>query len=66
MPASAVRHPFVFKGDGEVFTVLQASGNEFSVPWDVIHTITIGKKVQPLRHEGTKKKYEAYRPCHSV
>ena len=46
------------EGDGEVFTVLQASGNEFSVPWDVIHTITIGKKVQPLRHEGTKKKYE--------
>ena len=24
------------EGAGEVFTVLQASGNEFSVPWDVI------------------------------
>ncbi len=32
------------EGDGEVFTVLQASGNEFSVPWDVIQTIAIGKK----------------------
>ncbi len=32
------------EGDGEVFTVLQASGIEFSVPWDVIQTIAIGKK----------------------
>ena len=32
------------EGDGEVFTVLQASGNEFSAPWDVIQTIAIGKK----------------------
>ena len=32
------------EGDGEVFTVLQTSGNEFSVPWDVIKDIAIGKK----------------------
>ena len=32
------------EGDGEVFTVLQASGNEFSVPWDVIQSLAIGKK----------------------
>jgi DNA-binding XRE family transcriptional regulator len=31
------------EGDGEVFTVVQASGNEFSVPWDVIHSLAIGK-----------------------
>ena len=31
------------EGDGEVFTVIQASGNEFSVPWDVIQTIATGK-----------------------
>jgi DNA-binding XRE family transcriptional regulator len=32
------------EGDGEVFTVVQASGNEFSVPWDVIRSLAIGKK----------------------
>jgi len=32
------------EGDGEVFTVVQASGNEFSVPWDVIQSLAIGKK----------------------
>jgi hypothetical protein len=31
------------EGDGEVFTVVQASGNEFSVPWDVIQSLAIGK-----------------------
>ena len=31
------------EGDGEVFTVVQASGNEFSVPWDVIQPLAIGK-----------------------
>ena len=31
------------EGDGEVFTVIQVSGNEFSVPWDVIQIIATGK-----------------------
>ncbi|MBW2614796.1 MAG: helix-turn-helix transcriptional regulator [Deltaproteobacteria bacterium] len=31
------------EGDGEIFTVVQASGNEFSVPWDVIQTLSSGK-----------------------
>ena len=35
------------EGDGEVFTLLQASGNEFSVPWDVVQTIAIGVKRAP-------------------
>jgi len=29
------------EGDGEVFTVVQASGNEFSVPWDAIPNLAI-------------------------
>ena len=32
------------EGDGEVFTVIQVSGNEFSVPWDVIPSLSTGKK----------------------
>jgi DNA-binding XRE family transcriptional regulator len=32
------------EGDGEVFTVIQASGNEFSVPWDVIQNLALGRK----------------------
>lgn len=35
------------EGDGEVFTVVQASGNEFSVPWDVIQTMSSGKAMTP-------------------
>jgi putative transcriptional regulator len=31
------------EGDGEVFTVIQLSGNEFSVPWDVIPSLVTGK-----------------------
>jgi DNA-binding XRE family transcriptional regulator len=31
------------EGDGEVFTVTQATGNEFSVPWDVVETLASGK-----------------------
>ena len=31
------------EGDGEVFTVIQASGNEFSVPWDVVQSLATGK-----------------------
>jgi DNA-binding XRE family transcriptional regulator len=31
------------EGDGEVFTVIQASGNEFSVPWDVLQSLATGK-----------------------
>ena len=30
------------EGDGEVFTVIQISGNEFSVPWDAIPSIVKG------------------------
>jgi DNA-binding XRE family transcriptional regulator len=33
------------EGDGEVFTVTQASGNEFSVPWDVIEKVATGKNI---------------------
>ncbi len=35
------------EGDGEVFTVVQASGNEFSVPWDVIQTLANGNTMRP-------------------
>jgi DNA-binding XRE family transcriptional regulator len=35
------------EGDGEVFTVIQASGNEFSVPWDVIQILASGKNGKP-------------------
>ena len=31
------------EGDGEVFTVIQASGNEFSVPWDVLKYLATEK-----------------------
>ena len=31
------------EGDGEVFTVIQVSGNEFSVPWDVVQPLATGK-----------------------
>lgn len=31
------------EGDGEVFTVIQASGNEYSVPWDVIASLAGGE-----------------------
>ena len=31
------------EGDGEVFTVIQLSGNEFSVPWDVLKSLATGK-----------------------
>lgn len=33
----------LIEGDGEVFTVIQASGNEFSVPWDVLQSLATGK-----------------------
>lgn len=42
------------EGDGEVFTVLQASGNEFSVPWDVIKDLAGGKKRTPVSHIGER------------
>ncbi len=35
------------EGDGEVFTVLQTSGNEISVPWDVIEDLAAGKRKKP-------------------
>ena len=31
------------EGDGEVFTVVQTSGNEFSVPWDVVPPLAVGE-----------------------
>ncbi len=51
------------EGDGEIFTVIQASGNEFSVPWDAVSNIAkdggdagggsigkrIGQRVKTLR-----------------
>jgi DNA-binding XRE family transcriptional regulator len=42
------------EGDGEVFTVLQVSGNEFSVPWDVIKNIASGKKRTPDTQVGKR------------
>lgn len=53
------------EGDGEVFTVIQASGNEFSVPWDAAANLTaerrppadadvakrIGSRVKALRQQ---------------
>lgn len=30
------------EGDGEIFTVIQASGNEFSVPWDAVSNLAKG------------------------
>jgi len=35
------------EGDGEVFTVVQASGHEFSVPWDVIQALSTDKLRTP-------------------
>lgn len=35
------------EGDGEIFTVVQATGNEFSVPWDVVEALTSGKTRKP-------------------
>jgi DNA-binding XRE family transcriptional regulator len=42
------------EGDGEVFTVLQASGNEFSVPWDVIKDLASGRKRTPDAQVGKR------------
>ena len=42
------------EGDGEVFTVVQASGNEFSVPWDVIHSLASGKTRKPDKDVGKR------------
>ena len=42
------------EGDGEVFTVLQVSGNEYSVPWDVIKDIASGKKRTPDNQVGKR------------
>ena len=53
------------EGDGEVFTVVQASGNEFSVPWDAVANLAargrppadadigkrIGQRVKALRQQ---------------
>jgi len=53
------------EGDGEVFTVVQASGNAFSVPWDAIANLAaesrlsgdatvgkrIGQRVKALRQQ---------------
>ncbi len=35
------------EGDGEIFTVIQVSGNEFSVPWDVVEVLATGKTGKP-------------------
>lgn len=35
------------EGDGEVFTVVHATGNEISVPWDVIKALASGKARKP-------------------
>ena len=42
------------EGDGEVFTVIQASGNEYSVPWDVIASLAIGETRNPDKEAGKR------------
>lgn len=42
------------EGDGEVFTVVQTTGNEFSVPWDVIKTLASGKTRKPDQEVGKR------------
>ena len=42
------------EGDGEVFTVIQASGNEYSVPWDVIETLAMGETRNPDKEAGKR------------
>jgi DNA-binding XRE family transcriptional regulator len=51
------------EGDGEVFTVVQASGNEFSVPWDVAQSLATGKARDQNTEIGKRigKRVKAYR-----
>ncbi len=42
------------EGDGEIFTVIQSNGNEFSVPWDVIGNLAEGRSRKP--EPGTGKR----------
>jgi DNA-binding XRE family transcriptional regulator len=35
------------EGDGEIFTVIQVTGNEFSVPWDVVEVLATGRTGKP-------------------
>ena len=51
------------EGDGEVFTVIQASGNEFSVPWDVVESIAIGNEREQNTEIGARigKRVKAFR-----
>ncbi len=51
------------EGDGEVFTVIQLSGNEFSVPWDVVQSLATGKARDQNREIGKRigKRVKAFR-----
>ena len=51
------------EGDGEVFTVIQVSGNEFSVPWDVVQSLATGKERDQNMDIGVRigKRVKAYR-----
>jgi len=56
------------EGDGEIFTVIQASGNEFSVPWDVIQTLSSGKTGKPDPQVGKRigQRVKALRKQHGL
>jgi DNA-binding XRE family transcriptional regulator len=51
------------EGDGEVFTVIQLSGNEFSVPWDVVPSLATGKARDQNTEIGNRigKRVKAFR-----
>jgi DNA-binding XRE family transcriptional regulator len=51
------------EGDGEVFTVIQVSGNEFSVPWDVVQSLATGKERDQNTEIGVRigKRVKAFR-----
>lgn len=51
------------EGDGEVFTVIQVSGNEFSVPWDVVQSLATGKARDQNAEIGNRigKRVKAFR-----
>jgi DNA-binding XRE family transcriptional regulator len=51
------------EGDGEVFTVVQVSGNEFSVPWDVVQSLATGKAEDQNTEIGVRvgKRVKAFR-----
>lgn len=56
------------EGDGEVFTVIQTSGNEFSVPWDVVPTLAFGENTNQNTEMGKRigQRVKALRKKHGL